>query len=322
MRNHRRTDRRSKCDDRCDIHNSPYFVDVCSDSRGDRPPSDDLRDSPVELYTKDIGDGENGTIVFIHGIFNDADFWEYQQNILPELGFRTIAFDLRGYGRSDQPWRPYNFNVWADDLRAFLDRLGVECITLVGHSLGASIAMRYMARHGQAHVSRLVISASDIDVPSPFVDQILAGLAVDRPLTVTELIRAISAIPISDPLLEWYVDAGLSSSAWATRDSLIAIRDETVQNDLQCITVPTLVIHGALDPVTGIPRAMQLAADIGPNAQFILFENSGHFPNIQERSKWNSLVSAFASSNRIYLSDDGVSSMAHMTADFLCECLK
>src|SRR3954452_13915985 len=102
----------------------------------------------TQLFYKDWGTGR--PVVLIHGWLLNADMWEYQMLALAEAGFRTIAYDRRGFGRSDQPWTGYEYDTFADDLKALLDGLGLEDVTLVGFSMGGGEIARYMARHDGA----------------------------------------------------------------------------------------------------------------------------------------------------------------------------
>src|SRR5690554_341726 len=101
----------------------------------------------VRIYVEDINPSGSKTILFIHGWPLSHKQFEYQFNVLPTLGYRCIGMDWRGFGLSDKPVSGYNYNRLADDLRVIIDTLQLDNLTLVGHSTGGSIAIRYMSRH-------------------------------------------------------------------------------------------------------------------------------------------------------------------------------
>ena len=112
----------------------------------------------TQLYYKDWGRGR--PIVLIHGWPLDADMWEYQAPALAEHGFRVIAYDRRGFGRSDQPWQGYDYDTMTDDLKDVLDTLDLLDVALVGFSMGGGEVARYMSRHGGARVTRAALVSS------------------------------------------------------------------------------------------------------------------------------------------------------------------
>jgi pimeloyl-ACP methyl ester carboxylesterase len=109
----------------------------------------------TQLYFKDWGSGK--PVLFSHGWPLDADMWEYQMEYLSSRGFRTIAFDRRGFGRSDQPWTGNDYNTFADDIAQLIEHLDLKDVTLVGFSMGGGDVTRYIARHGSARVAGLVL---------------------------------------------------------------------------------------------------------------------------------------------------------------------
>jgi len=109
----------------------------------------------VNINVEDIGAGK--PIVFIHGWPVNHKMFEYQFTELPKHGYRCIGIDLRGFGDSDKPWDGYNYNSMADDVKAVLDTLNLQNVTLVGFSMGGAIAIHYIARHQGSHISKLVL---------------------------------------------------------------------------------------------------------------------------------------------------------------------
>lgn len=109
----------------------------------------------TEIYYKDWGSGK--PVLFSHGWPLDADMWEYQMEYLSSRGYRTIAFDRRGFGRSDQPWTGYDYDTFADDIAQLINHLDLRDVTLVGFSMGGGDISRYIARHGSERVAGVVL---------------------------------------------------------------------------------------------------------------------------------------------------------------------
>ena len=109
----------------------------------------------TSIYFKDWGSGK--PVLFSHGWPLDADMWEYQMEYLSSRGFRTLAFDRRGFGRSDQPWTGNDYDTFADDIAQLIEHLDLKDVTLVGFSMGGGDVSRYIARHGSERVAGLVL---------------------------------------------------------------------------------------------------------------------------------------------------------------------
>ena len=123
-----------------------------------------IRTEPgVNIYVEDVNPEGGKTILFVHGWPLNHHLFEYQYNSLPEMGFRCIGIDMRGFGQSDKPWRGYDYNRMADDLLMVIQALRLQNITLVGHSMAGAISIRYMARHNGYGVSKLVL----VDAAAP-----------------------------------------------------------------------------------------------------------------------------------------------------------
>ena len=114
----------------------------------------------VNIYVEDVNPGGGKTILFIHGWPLNHKAYEYQFDQLPNMGFRCIGIDTRGFGNSDKPWRGYDYDRLADDVRGVVETLKLRDFTLGGHSMGGAIAIRYMARHNGYGVSKLALFAA------------------------------------------------------------------------------------------------------------------------------------------------------------------
>jgi non-heme chloroperoxidase len=233
-------------------------------------------DDGTEIYYKDWGSGP--VITFSHGWPLSADAWDGQMMFLAQRGFRVVAHDRRGHGRSGQSSTGNNMDGYADDLAAVIEALDLREATLVGHSTGGGEVARYIGRHGTARVTKAVLISS---VP-PFMlltegnpegvlmsvfDDLRAGLASDRAQFYKDL-----AVPfyganrpdanVSQGLLDqfwlWSMQAGEKNAY----DSIAAFSETDFTEDLKQFDIPTLILHGEADQIVPIkvssPRSAQL----------------------------------------------------------------
>jgi non-heme chloroperoxidase len=244
----------------------------------------------TRLFCKDWGSGR--PVVLIHGWPLDADMWEYQQPALAEAGFRTIAYDRRGFGRSDQPWSGYDYDTFSDDLKAVLDRLDLQDVTLVGFSMGGGEIARYMSRHGGARVAQAVLvsavppyllKTSDnpdgID-PSVF-EGMIDGLRTDRPHFLSNFAKSFFGVgvfssPSSTDLIQWTGQIAMLASPKATVECVRAFGQTDFRADLGHFRVPTLVIHGDGDQIVPVDISGRAAAAAIPGARFVAYEGAPH----------------------------------------------
>lgn len=261
-------------------------------------------ESGVSIYVEDLNQRSNKTILFLHGWPANHKMFEYQFNQLPQMGYRCIGMDVRGFGKSDKSFTGYDYNRLADDLRIVIDTLQLREITLAGHSTGGAIAVRYMARHGGFGVSKLALLAAA--VPSviqrpyfPFglksedVLQIIKGTYSDRPKMLQDFGKMFFYQSISEPFSQWFLQLGFEAASWST--AAIAntwLYEEQLFNDLRNIQVPTLILHGIHDKVCHFPLAHAQKQSI-PDSKLVPFEHSGHGLFWEEREKFNRELTAF-----------------------------
>lgn len=259
----------------------------------------------IRVFVNDINPSGKKTIVFLHGWPASYELFEYQYNKLPQLGYRCIGIDTRGFGSSDKPWSGYGYDCLADDLLTVMSQLGLHHTTLLGHSTAGAVAVRYMARHRGYGVSKLVLCAAAAPAlaKSPRLPQgqsvevlnnLIDGAYKDRP----EMLRGFGDIffytKVSKPLSDWLFDMGLRAASWATiaisKDWLV----EELYDDLPKIQVPTLILHGVHDQV--VPFALgQVQQESIKNARLVPFENSGHGLFYDEMEKFNRELIQFTS---------------------------
>lgn len=258
----------------------------------------------VSVYVEDLNPRSEKVILFLHGWPANHKMFEYQLNQLPQQGYRCIGMDVRGFGKSDKPFEGYDYNRLADDVRAVVEALQLRNITLVGHSTGGSIAVRYMARHGGYGVSKLVLLATA--APSliersyfPYglkreaVLEIIKGTFTDRPKMLEDFGKKFFYQSTSEPFSSWFFHLGLEAASWSTASVANTwLNEEQLFYDLGTIRVPTLILHGIHDQVCLFPLAYAQKQSI-PNSRLIPFDHSGHGLFWEEREKVNREIVAF-----------------------------
>lgn len=251
-------------------------------------------ESGVKLYIEDIHPEGRKTIVFLHGWPLSHKQFEYQFNVLPSMGYRCIGIDWRGFGQSDKPINGYHFDRLADDIRAVVDVLQLDHFTLVGHSTGGAIAIRYMSRHHGYGVSNLVLvdAAAPIGFTPETANRLLTGALNDRPKMMKDVTDTFFFQYITSSFYEWFFQLGLQAAGWSTAAIIHTLREEKLYGDLPKILVPTLIIHGVHDKVIPFSQAQELNQKIR-NSQLIPFQYSGHGPFWEERDKFNELIRQF-----------------------------
>ncbi|GGP18943.1 alpha/beta fold hydrolase [Silvimonas iriomotensis] len=245
----------------------------------------------VEIYYKDWGHGQ--PVVFCHGWPLNADSWESQMIFLGMHGYRVIAHDRRGHGRSSQPWDGNDMDHYADDLAQLLDLLDVNNVALFGFSTGGGEVARYIGRHGTARVAKAgLISAvtplmlkTDTNpggLPLEVFDGLRAAQLADR----AQFYRDVPTGPffgfnrpgakVSQGMIEnWWLQ-GMMGGHKNTYDSIKAFSETDFREDLKKFTIPTLIVHGSDDQVVPIDAAGRAAAKLIPHAQLLVYEGAPH----------------------------------------------
>ncbi|MED1384277.1 alpha/beta hydrolase [Bacillus mycoides] len=251
-------------------------------------------ESGVNLYVEDINPGGNKTLVFLHGWPLSHKQFEYQFNILPTMGYRCIGIDWRGFGNSDKPMNGYTFNRLADDIRTVVGTLQINNFTLVGHSTGGSIEIRYMSRHNGFRVSKLVLidAAAPTGFTAETANNYLKETLNDRPKMMQDVTDGFFFQYITKPFSDWFLQMGLQAASWSTAAIITTLRDEQLHADLPKINVPTLIVHGIHDKVIPFAQAQELNEKIR-NSQLVPFQYSGHGLFWEEREKFNQLLAQF-----------------------------
>lgn len=253
----------------------------------------------TRLYVKDWGTGR--PVILMHGWPLSADSWDDGALAFAEAGFRAIAYDRRGFGRSDQPWSGYDYDTLADDLAAVIEQSGAQDATLVGFSMGGGEVARYMSRHKGKNVVQAALVASVVPymlktsdnpngVPQEIFDQMTAGMKADRAHFFASFFKDFFGVglvshPVSDEVLHWAQDVSLQAGLRPTLECAKAFATTDFRPDLASFTVPTLVIHGTGDKTVPIDTSARQAAKGITNAKLIEYDGAPHglFASDKER---------------------------------------
>src|SRR6202049_4546213 len=228
----------------------------------------------TEIYYKDWGAGQ--PVVFSHGWPLSADAWEDQMFFLASRGYRCIAHDRRGHGRSSQPWNGNEMDTYADDLATLVEKLDLKDAIHVGHSTGGGEVARYIGRHGTKRVAKAVLisavpplmlqtPANPAGLPMDAFDQIRAGVLTDR----SQFFQDLSAPFYGANRPGAKVSQGLRDSFWlqgmlagfkGVIDCIKAFSETDFTEDLKKFNVPTLILHGDDDQIVPIGASALLSS--------------------------------------------------------------
>jgi non-heme chloroperoxidase len=259
------------------------------------------------LFYNDWGSGR--PVVLIHGWPLDSDMWEYQSVFLASQGFRVIAYDRRGFGRSSQPWSGYDYDTLADDLKTVLDKLDLNDVTLVGFSMGGGEVARYMGRHGGARVASTVLisavtpylvqtSDNPDGVDRSTFDEMIDGLKKDRPNFLASFGKkffgaGLLNFTVTTEILQWSLSMAMLGSPKATTDCVQAFSETDFRKDLAAFRVPTLVIHGDGDVTVPLAKSGQRAVALLPRAELKVYDGAPHGLFFTEKDRLNQDLIAF-----------------------------
>lgn len=244
----------------------------------------------TKLYVKDWGAGR--PVILMHGWPLSADSWDDHALAIAEAGFRAIAYDRRGFGRSEQPWDGYNYDTLADDLAAVIEETGATDAAIVGFSMGGGEVARYMSRHAGKNVAQAVLVSSVVPymlqtadnpegVPQATFDQMTEGMKQDRAHFFAGFFKDFYGVglvsqPVSDEVLEWSRNVSMQASLKATLDCAGAFATTDFRPDLAAFNVPTLIIHGTGDKTVPIDATGRAAARGISQAELIEYDGAPH----------------------------------------------
>ena len=250
----------------------------------------------ADLYVKDWGTGR--PVILLHGWPLNADMWDPQAMALAEAGFRAIAYDRRGFGRSGQPWSGYDYDTLADDLADVMEATGAkQDAAIIGFSMGGGEVARYMSRHGGKGVVAAGLISSVVPymlqtpdnpdgVPQSTFDQISDGIREDREhffrKTFMPQFFGVGYVtsPVSDEVLHGATRIAMMAGLKPTLACAQAFSHTDFRPDLPAFRVPTLVIHGTADKTVPIDASGRAAARGIATSQLVEYKGEPHGLNV------------------------------------------
>ncbi len=245
----------------------------------------------TQIYYKDWGSGQ--PIVFSHGWPLSADAWESQMFFFASRGYRCIAHDRRGHGRSSQPWNGNEMDTYADDLATLFETLDLNKAVMVGHSTGGGEVAHYIGRHGSARVAKAVLVAAVTPSlvktetsPEGVPIEVLDGLRASSLANRSQLYKDFASGPffgfnrpgaeISQGLIDSFWLQGMQAGHKNLYDCIKAFSETDFTEDLKKIDVPTLIVHGDDDQVVPIAATALVAAKLVKNATLKIYPGAPH----------------------------------------------
>lgn len=265
----------------------------------------------INIYYQEYGAGK--PVIFIHGWPLNHEMWEYQFNELPKHKIRCIAYDRRGFGKSDRPFEGYDYNTFADDLNELINQLNLTQVVLVGFSMGGGEIARYIGKYGNDKIEKVVFISSVTPFRLKTTDnpegtekekfqETINALMADRPAFLADFGKRFFGVdlmnqPVSKSILEWNQMLCLNSSSIATIECVRAFSETDFRDDLEKITVPVLIIHGNDDNIVPIKASGDKTAALIPNAKYIVYDDAPHGLFITEKENLNKDLFSFILSN-------------------------
>lgn len=244
----------------------------------------------VDIYFKDWGSGQ--PVVFSHGWPLTADAWDGSARFVAYHGFRAIAHDRRGGGRSGQPWDGNDLDHYADDLAAVIESLDLHDAVLVGHSTGGGEVTRYIGRHGTSRVSKVVLlgaipplmlrtEANPEGLPIETFDELRANVVFDRSQFYRDLAYPFYGAnreqsSVSEGAREAFWLMSMTVGVKGAYDCIQAFSETDLTEDLKKIDVPTLILHGDDDQIVPIQASALNSSTIVPNATLKVYPGAPH----------------------------------------------
>ena len=262
----------------------------------------------TQIYYKDWGTGQ--PVVFSHGWPLSADSWEAQMVHLASHGYRCIAHDRRGHGRSSQPWNGNEMDTYADDLSELIETLGIMDAVLVGFSAGGGEVARYIGRHGTKRVAKAALIAAvpplmlrtagnPGGLPVEVFDKIRAASTADRSQFYKDLASGPffganrAGAKVSQGMMDSFWRQGMQAGHKNTLDCIKAFSETDFTEDLKKFDVPTLIVHGDDDQIVPIDAAGRASAKLVENSYLIVYPGAPHGLTDTHKDRLNTDLLAF-----------------------------
>ncbi len=264
----------------------------------------------MQLYYKDWGPKDGPVVTFSHGWPLNSDSWESQMLFLASEGYRVVAHDRRGHGRSSQPWEGNDMDHYADDLAAVIEALDLKDVTLVGFSTGGGEVARYIGRHGTERVKKAVLVSAvppmmlkTADNPGGLPLEVFDGIRKASLEDRAQLYLDLASGPfygfnrpgakVSQGLIDNWRAQGLQAGHKNTYDSIAAFSATDFRGDLKKFDVPTLVIHGDDDQIVPLDSSGKASAALIEGAQLIVYPGAPHGLTDTHKERFNNDLLAF-----------------------------
>ena len=264
----------------------------------------------VQLYYKDWGPKDGPVVTFSHGWPLNSDSWESQMLFLASEGYRVVAHDRRGHGRSSQPWEGNDMDHYADDLAAVIEALDLKDVTLVGFSTGGGEVARYIGRHGTERVKKAVLVSAvppmmlkTADNPGGLPLEVFDGIRKASLEDRAQLYLDLASGPfygfnrpgakVSQGLIDNWRAQGVQAGHKNTYDSIAAFSATDFRGDLKKFDVPTLVIHGDDDQIVPLDSSGKASAALIEGAQLIVYSGAPHGLTDTHKERFNNDLLAF-----------------------------
>ena len=262
----------------------------------------------TQIYYKDWGTGQ--PVVFSHGWPLNSDSWEAQMLFLASEGYRCIAHDRRGHGRSSQPWNGNDMNTYADDLSQLIEALDLKRAVLIGFSAGGGEVARYIGRHGTKRLAKVALisavpplmlktTTNPGGLPIEKFDKIRLGSLTDR----SQFYKDLAAGPffganrkdskVSQGMIDSFWLQGMSAGHKNTYDCIKAFSETDFTEDLKKFDIPTLIIHGDDDQIVPIGAAALSSSKIVKNAILKIYAGAPHGLAYTHKDQLNNDLLAF-----------------------------
>ncbi|MGJ7490479.1 alpha/beta fold hydrolase [Variovorax sp. ZT4R33] len=264
----------------------------------------------VQLYYKDWGPRNGPVVTFSHGWPLSSDSWESQMIFLASKGYRVIAHDRRGHGRSSQPWEGNDMDHYADDLATVINTLGVKDVTLVGFSTGGGEVARYIGRYGTNRVKKAALVSAVPPLmlktdknPGGLPIEVFDGIRKGELENRSQLYLDIASGPffgfnrpgakVSQGAIQSFWAQGMQGGHKSTYDSIAAFSATDFTEDLKRFDVPTLVVHGDDDQIVPIDASGRASAKLIKNAKLIVYAGAPHGLADTHKDRLNNDLLAF-----------------------------
>jgi non-heme chloroperoxidase len=261
----------------------------------------------TRIFYKDWGTGQ--PVVFSHGWPLNADAWDDQMFFAASHGYRAIAHDRRGHGRSSQPWNGNDMDTYADDLAALIDTLDVHDVVLVGHSTGGGEVTHYIGRHGTSRVAKALLvgavpplmlktASNPGGLPLEAFDQIRSGVLTDR----SQFYKDLSAPFYGANRPGAQVSQGVRDAFWlmsmqvglkAAYDCIKAFSETDMTQDLLRFDMPTLIIHGDDDQIVPFSDSAPLSSKLVKDATLKIYPGADHGLTVTHKEQFNEDLLSF-----------------------------